>query len=38
MALALLVVLLTGYENINQNAIIDYFVIVDLFDALIGVS
>ncbi|KAL9644948.1 hypothetical protein ABK040_004442 [Willaertia magna] len=37
MVLALFVILLTGADNINQNAIIDYFTIVDIFEALIYV-
>jgi hypothetical protein len=37
MALALLVILLTGTENINQNAIIDYFTMEDVFPSLLHV-
>lgn len=37
LGLALFVILLTGHENIHQNALIDYFMLVDVFDCLIHV-
>jgi hypothetical protein len=37
LALALFVIILTGHENMNQNALIDYFTLVDVFDCLIHV-
>ena len=37
MVLALYVILLTGADNANQNAIIDYFTLVDIFDPLLNV-
>ncbi|KAF0978519.1 hypothetical protein FDP41_002339 [Naegleria fowleri] len=37
MVLALFIILLTGADNANQNAIIDYFTLVDVFDPLLNV-
>ncbi|EFC48169.1 predicted protein [Naegleria gruberi] len=37
MTLALFIILLTGADNANQNAIIDYFTLVDVFEPLLFV-